>query len=75
LGEVFGVGVGDDAPGLVAQRELGVAEEGLVGGRDELACHREDGVGGSSLDPGGQLLGLGFEFGTERLGHDDLLPG
>jgi hypothetical protein len=72
---VLGVGVGDDAQGLVPECELGVAEEGVIGGRDELACHCEDGVGGSGLDAGSEFLGLRFELGRQRLGHDDLLPG
>jgi hypothetical protein len=74
LGEVFLVGIGDDAQGLVSERELGVAEEGLVGGRDEPSGHLQDGIGASSLDARGQFLGPGFEFGRQRLGHDDLLP-
>lgn len=74
MGEVFGVGVGDDALGLVTQCELGVAEESLVGGGDEPTCHLQNGLGGSSRDTGGEFLGLGFQFGAERFGHDDLLP-
>jgi hypothetical protein len=31
---VTGIGVSDDALGLSAKRELGVAEEGVVGGGD-----------------------------------------
>jgi hypothetical protein len=75
LGEVFRVGIGDDALRRIAEGELGVAEEGVVGSGDEPAGHLQDGVGGPGRDPGGQLLGLGFEFGAERLGHGDLLPG
>jgi hypothetical protein len=74
LGEVLGVGTGDDAQRLVAESELGVAEEGLVGGGDESAGHLQDGVGASSLDAGREFLGLRFEFGRQRFGHDDLLP-
>ena len=60
---------------MVAEGELGVAEEGVVGGSDEAAGHLQDGVGGSDPDAGGQFLGFGFEFRAERLGHDDLLSG
>jgi hypothetical protein len=74
LGEVLRVGIGDDALCLVAKRKLGVAEETLVGGGDEPTCHLQDGIGGSGLDAGGEFLGPGFEFGRQRLGHDDLLP-
>jgi hypothetical protein len=74
LGEVLRVGISDDALGLVAQGELGVAEEGLVGGGDEATGHLQDGVRGSGLDPGREFLGLGFEFGTEWFRHRDLLP-
>jgi hypothetical protein len=74
LGEVFAVGIRDDAQRLVPQCELGVAEEGVVGGGDELARHLQDGVGASGLDTGRKFLGLGFEFGRQRLGHDDLRP-
>jgi hypothetical protein len=74
LGEVTGVGIGDDALGLVAECELGVAEEGVVGRGNEPACHLQDGVGGSGLDASGQFLGFRFLFGGQWLGHDDLLP-
>ena len=43
------VGIGDDALGLVAEFELGVAEEGVVGGGDEPSCHFQDGVGDRAL--------------------------
>jgi hypothetical protein len=75
LGEVFRVGIVADAPGLVAQGELGVTEEGLVGGGDQASGHLQDGVGGPGRDPGREFLGPGFQFGAERFGHDDLLPG
>lgn len=68
------VGIDDDAQGLVAECELGVAEEGLVGGGDELAGHLQDRIGASGLDASSEFLGLGFEFGRQRLGHDDLRP-
>jgi hypothetical protein len=74
LGEVFGIGIGDDAPCLIAKGELGVAEEGVVGGGDEPTCHLKDRVGGSGLDAIRQFSGLRFLFGGQRLGHDDLLP-
>jgi hypothetical protein len=74
LGEVFVVGIGNDAQRPVPQCELGVAEESLVGGRDEFAGHLQDGVGASGLDTGRKFLGLGFEFGRQRLRHDDLRP-
>jgi len=72
LGEVLGVGIGHDALCLITQSELGVAEEGVVGGGDEPTCHLQDGVGGSGLDPRGQFLSLGFPFGVKRFGHGDL---
>jgi hypothetical protein len=74
LGEVLGVRVGDDAPGPVAQGELGVAEERVVGGGNEPARHLQDRAGGSGRDARGQLLGLRFLFGGQWLGHDDLRP-
>jgi hypothetical protein len=75
LGEVLGVGIGDDAQGVVAECELGVAEEGVVGGGDQPPGHVEDGVAGPGGDACRELLGLGFQFGAERLGHGDLLAG
>ncbi len=74
MGEVFVVGIRDQPQRLVAERELGVAEEGLVGGGDEPSGHLQDSLGGSSLDACRQFLGLRFEFGRQRLGHEDLLP-
>jgi len=73
LGEMFGVGVGDQAESPIAEGELGVAEEGVVLGCDEPPGHLQDGVGGPGLDAGGEFLGLPFQFGAERLGHDGLL--
>lgn len=70
-----GVGVGDDAQGVVAEGELGVAEQGVVGGGDEATGHLQDGIGGSDPDACGQFLGLRFQFRGQRLGHDDLLSG
>jgi hypothetical protein len=49
LGEVLRVGIGDDALGLIAECELGVTEECVVGGGDQPARHLQDGVGGSGL--------------------------
>jgi hypothetical protein len=74
LGEVTGVGISDDALCLIAQGELGVSEEGVVGSRDEPTSHLQNRVGTSSLDSRGQLLRSGFEFGIERFGHGDLRP-
>lgn len=74
MGEVFRVSIGDDALGVVTQRELGVSKEGVVGGCDEPTSHLQDGLSRSSLDACRQLLSLGFEFGIERFGHEDLLP-
>ena len=74
MGEVLVVGVGDDAERPVAEGELGVPEEGVVGGGDQPAGHLQDGVGGPGPDAGGEFLGSGLEFGRQRLGHDDLLP-
>jgi hypothetical protein len=73
LGEVFGVGIGNDAQGLIAECELGVPKEGFVGGGDEPTGHLQDGIGGSGLDPNGQFLGLRFQFRGQRLRHHDLL--
>jgi hypothetical protein len=75
LGEVAGVGVGDDAEGLIPEGELGVPEQGLVGGGDQPPGDLQDGIRGSGPDAGGEFLGLLLELGTQRLGHDDLLPG
>jgi hypothetical protein len=72
LGEVLGVGIGHEALCVVPERELGVAEQGLVGGGDEPAGHLQDGPGGSGRDAGGQFLGAGFLFRRQRFGHDDL---
>jgi hypothetical protein len=70
FGEVTGVSIGDDALCLVTQCELGVSEEGVVGGSDEPTCHLQDGVSGSGRDACGRCLGFGFAFGVERFGHD-----
>jgi hypothetical protein len=69
LGEVFRVRIGHDAPCLIPQGELGIAEQGVVGGGDEATRHFQDGVGGSGLDAGGQLLGLGFQCGRQGFTH------
>jgi hypothetical protein len=73
LGEVLGVRSGDQPGPLVPEGELGVPEQGVVGAGDEPAGHRQDGVGGPGPDAGGELLGLLFEGGDERFGHDGLL--
>ena len=74
MGEVTGVGIGDDALRLVTQRKLGVTEEGLVGGSNQPTCHLKDSIGGSGLDASGQFLSLRFQFRAKRFGHGDLLP-
>jgi hypothetical protein len=53
----------DDAVGGVAEGELGVAEQGGVGGGDQPPGHVEDVGGRAGGDAGGQLLGTGFQFG------------
>jgi hypothetical protein len=74
LGEVTGVSIGDDALRSVAQCELGVAKECLVGGGRQPTGHLQDRVGGSGRNACGQFLGFGFQIGIEWFGHDDLLP-
>lgn len=74
MGEVLRVGIGNEALGLIAKGELGVAEEGAVGGGHEPTGHPQDGVGGSGRDAGGQFLGLGFQFRRQGFRHDDLRP-
>jgi hypothetical protein len=74
LGEVLGIGSGDDALCLIAQCELGVAEECLIGSGDEPTGHLQNGVCGSGLDASSQFLGLRFLFGRQWIRHDDLLP-
>jgi hypothetical protein len=74
LGEVLVGGIGDDALGLVTECELGVTEEGVVGGSNEFAGHLQNGVSASGGDACGEFLGFGFEFGRQRLGHDDRVP-
>ena len=70
-----GVGVGHQAQRLIPEGELGVAEQGVVGGGDEPPSHVEDGVGRAGPDAGGEFLGLLLEFGAEGLRHDGLLKG
>ncbi len=72
LGEVFGISISDDALCVIAYCELGVAEEGVVGGGDEPTCDLQNGIGGSGRDARRQFLSLGFPFGVKRLRHDDL---
>jgi len=74
LGEVLRVGIGDDALCLIAECELGVTEEGVVGGGDQPTGHLQDRVRGSGLNACGQFLSFRFEFGRQWLGHRDLLP-
>ena len=74
MGEMFGVGIRNDALCLIAECELGVPKERFVGGGNESACHLQDGVGGSGLDASSQFLSFGFQFGGQRFRHDDLLP-
>lgn len=74
LGEVAGISISDDALCPIAECELGVSKERLVGGGNESACHLQDGVGGSGLDARGQFLSFSFQFGGQRFRHDDLLP-
>jgi hypothetical protein len=62
LGEVTGVRIGDDALGVIAECELGVAKERVVGGGHEPTCHLQNGTGRSGLDPSGQFLSLRFLF-------------
>jgi len=74
LGEVFGIGIGDDALCLITQGELGVAKECVAGRGHEPTGHLKDRVGGSGFDTSGQFLGFRFLFGGQGLGHEDLLP-
>lgn len=74
MGEVFGIGLRNDALCLIAECELGVSEERLVGGGNEPARHLKDSVGGSGLDARGQFLGFLFQFGGQWLGHRNLWP-
>jgi hypothetical protein len=64
------VGLGDKAEGVAPEGELGVAEQGVIGTRDEAAGHLQDGPSGSTLDAGSEFLGLVFEFGAEGLRQD-----
>lgn len=72
---MLGVGVGDEAEGVIAEGEFGVAEEGVVGAGNEAAGHSQDRFGGAGLNAGGEFLSLPFEFGAERFGHDSLWRG
>jgi hypothetical protein len=63
LGEVLGVRIGDDALRLIAEGELGVAEECVVGGGHEPTGHLQNRVGGSGLDARRQVEGFRFQFG------------
>jgi hypothetical protein len=63
--------VGDQAESRVAEGELGVAEQGGVGGGDQASGHVQDVGGRAGGDAGGQLLGAGFQFGRQRFGHGE----
>jgi hypothetical protein len=65
LGEVFGVGIRDDALSLIAEFELRIPEESVVGGRDKTACHFQDGVSRTRSDACRQLLSLLFKIRAE----------
>ncbi|MBP3960187.1 hypothetical protein J8F10_33590 [Gemmata sp. G18] len=69
------MGIGADAHGLIAEFELGVAEERAAGDYDEPPGHFQDDVSRTCLGACRQLLGLGFESGAERFGRDGLLLG
>ncbi len=74
LGAVAGISISDDALCPIAECELGVSKERLVGGGNESACHLQDGVGGSGLDARGQLLSYRFLFVGQRVRHAEHLP-
>jgi hypothetical protein len=65
-------GLGDEAVGDVAEVELGLSERGAVGRRDEGACDLEEFRLGQGLEVGQELLGLGFLFGGEGVGHESI---
>jgi hypothetical protein len=67
--------VGDDAVGGVAEGELGVAEQGGVGGGHEASGHVQDVGGRAGGDAGGQFLGAGFQFGRQWLSHREAPAG
>ncbi len=64
---MLGISVGNDAKSLVAESELGVSEERVVGGGNEATCHFEDGLGGPGFDSCCEFLGFGFQLRVERL--------
>jgi hypothetical protein len=72
LSEALLVGLGGDAQDGVADAELGLAEQGGVVGRDEVAGDAQQVLVGGLGDGGGQLLGLGFLRGGEGLLHGGL---
>jgi hypothetical protein len=59
------VGAGGDAVGEVAELQLGVAEEGSIGGGGEGACDLGDEVVGALADGIGEFPGEGFLLGGE----------
>jgi hypothetical protein len=61
---MFGIGIGDDTLCLIAQCELGVAQERLVGSGDETARHLQDRLSGSGRDACGQFLGWASSAGS-----------
>jgi len=65
LGEVLRVGIGDGALRPIAKRELGVAEECVVGRGDQPSRHLQDRAGGSGRDAGRQFLSFRFPFGGQ----------
>jgi hypothetical protein len=65
LAQVQLVGAGGDEVGDVAQLQLGVTEEGGVGGGGEGACDLGDEVVGALADGIGEFLGEGFLLGGE----------
>ena len=75
FGEVFGIGIGNDAECLATQCEFGLSEECFVGSGNESTCHIENGVGRSALDLRCEFLSLAFEFGAERFRHDGSCQG
>src|SRR5262249_49499185 len=69
LREELLVDVGAGLEEQVADPGLGGAEEGGVVGGDEGAGDAEEVLGGGLGEEAGQLLGLGFLFGGQRVLH------
>jgi hypothetical protein len=72
LSEALLEGLGGDAQDGVADAELGLAEEGVVVGRDQVAGDGEQVLLGGLGDGGGQLPGLGLLRGGEGFLHGGL---